>query len=311
MRGKQMAYVPQNPMAALNPLFTIEWQLREALSSHVKIAKREAQDRIVDALDVAGIPDARSQMHRYPHEFSGGMRQRVLIAMAILNTPDVAAGRRADDRSRHDHAGEGSRPAGWAGRALRHGDLAHHPQHGRRRGHVRAGDRDVRRPGRRDRHRCCGVSRSAAPLQPAAPRCHAATRGEDELGWSSAETVVAAADREAVGLRVSFSLSVGGGAVRERSRASGGRTGAIGSMLGDTTRLQDPARVSGSVQTDPRNPSARRRGGVAAQRPGRQEVLPCPGGASGSGGDDLRRRRSVVRPEPGRDPGPRGRIGLR
>jgi oligopeptide/dipeptide ABC transporter ATP-binding protein len=89
IRGKQMAYVPQNPMAALNPLFTIEWQLREALSSHVRISKREAQDRIVAALDVAGIPDARSQMHRYPHEFSGGMRQRVLIAMAILNEPTL------------------------------------------------------------------------------------------------------------------------------------------------------------------------------------------------------------------------------
>jgi oligopeptide/dipeptide ABC transporter ATP-binding protein len=87
IRGNQMAYVPQNPMAALNPLFTIEWQLREALSSHARISKSEAQDRIVDALTVAGIPDARSQMHRYPHEFSGGMRQRVLIAMAILNTP--------------------------------------------------------------------------------------------------------------------------------------------------------------------------------------------------------------------------------
>src|SRR5580765_8014396 len=64
IRGKQMAYVPQNPMAALNPLFTIGWQLREALTSHVTISKREAQDRIVEALAVAGIPDARAQMHR-------------------------------------------------------------------------------------------------------------------------------------------------------------------------------------------------------------------------------------------------------
>ncbi len=87
IRGKQVAFVPQNPMAALNPLFTVEWQLREALSSHAKIPTHEARDRIVDALHVAGIPDPRSQMQRYPHEFSGGMRQRVLIAMAILNTP--------------------------------------------------------------------------------------------------------------------------------------------------------------------------------------------------------------------------------
>jgi oligopeptide/dipeptide ABC transporter ATP-binding protein len=89
IRGKQMAYVPQNPMAALNPLFTIEWQLREALTSHGGVSRSEARDRIAEALGVAGIPDPRSQMHRYPHEFSGGMRQRVLIAMAILNTPTL------------------------------------------------------------------------------------------------------------------------------------------------------------------------------------------------------------------------------
>jgi oligopeptide/dipeptide ABC transporter ATP-binding protein len=87
IRGNKMAYVPQNPMAALNPLFKIEWQLREALSSHGNVPKAEAQRRIAEALTLAGIADARSQMFRYPHEFSGGMRQRVLIAMAILNTP--------------------------------------------------------------------------------------------------------------------------------------------------------------------------------------------------------------------------------
>jgi oligopeptide/dipeptide ABC transporter ATP-binding protein len=87
IRGKQLAFIPQNPMAALNPLFTIEWQLREALTSHETISQQAAGERVVEALHVAGIPDPRSQMHRYPHEFSGGMRQRVLIAMAILNRP--------------------------------------------------------------------------------------------------------------------------------------------------------------------------------------------------------------------------------
>ena len=89
IRGKQLAYVPQNPMSALNPLFTIEWQLREALTSHASIPRGEATEKIVEALGVAGIPDPRSQMQRYPHEFSGGMRQRVLIAMAILNAPEL------------------------------------------------------------------------------------------------------------------------------------------------------------------------------------------------------------------------------
>lgn len=87
IRGGAMALVPQNPMAALNPLFTIEWQLREALASHRSISAGEARERIVEALRLAGIPDPPRQLTRYPHEFSGGMRQRILIAMATLNDP--------------------------------------------------------------------------------------------------------------------------------------------------------------------------------------------------------------------------------
>jgi oligopeptide/dipeptide ABC transporter ATP-binding protein len=87
LRGNAMALVPQNPMAALNPLFTIEWQLREALTSHQELTSGDARERIVAALDLAGIPDSANQLDRYPHEFSGGMRQRILIAMATLNQP--------------------------------------------------------------------------------------------------------------------------------------------------------------------------------------------------------------------------------
>jgi len=87
IRGKRMALVPQNPMAALNPLFTIEWQLREALTSHQHVSKKEARARIVEALGFAGIPTPLEQLHKYPHAFSGGMRQRILIAMAMLNQP--------------------------------------------------------------------------------------------------------------------------------------------------------------------------------------------------------------------------------
>jgi oligopeptide/dipeptide ABC transporter ATP-binding protein len=89
IRGNEMALVPQNPMAALNPLFSIEWQLREALTSHRQLSADEARERIVEALLLAGIPDPRRQLGRYPHEFSGGMRQRILIAMATLNDPSL------------------------------------------------------------------------------------------------------------------------------------------------------------------------------------------------------------------------------
>jgi peptide/nickel transport system ATP-binding protein len=89
IRGGRMALVPQNPMSALNPLFTIGWQLSETLLAHQTISRREARRQVVDALHATGIPDADRQVDRYPHQFSGGMRQRVLIAMAILNRPPL------------------------------------------------------------------------------------------------------------------------------------------------------------------------------------------------------------------------------
>jgi oligopeptide transport system ATP-binding protein len=89
IRGGRIAFIPQNPMAALNPLFTVGWQLREALSSHRAISRNEARTQIMEALHSAGIPEPRMQIDRYPHEFSGGMRQRILIAMATLNQPTL------------------------------------------------------------------------------------------------------------------------------------------------------------------------------------------------------------------------------
>ena len=82
-----MAFIPQNPGSALNPVLTIGWQLREALKAHQALSRSAARDRIVEVLDLAGIPEPRYQLDRYPHEFSGGMKQRILIAMGLLNHP--------------------------------------------------------------------------------------------------------------------------------------------------------------------------------------------------------------------------------
>jgi len=87
LRGVRMALIPQNPGSALNPVLTIGWQLREALESHQDISRSEADARIVEVLHLAGIPEPGSQLERYPHEFSGGMKQRILIAMGVLNHP--------------------------------------------------------------------------------------------------------------------------------------------------------------------------------------------------------------------------------
>jgi oligopeptide/dipeptide ABC transporter ATP-binding protein len=88
LRGEKIALVPQNPLAALNPVLTIGWQLWEAIKSHDDTAVEEtARERIIAALSSTGIAEPEQQLRRYPHEFSGGTRQRILIAMAIVNNP--------------------------------------------------------------------------------------------------------------------------------------------------------------------------------------------------------------------------------
>lgn len=89
MRGNDIAMVFQEPMTSLNPLFTIGDQLTEALSSHTNIHKKEAGRKAVQMLDTVGLPRADQLMKQYPHELSGGMRQRVMIAMALICEPKL------------------------------------------------------------------------------------------------------------------------------------------------------------------------------------------------------------------------------
>ena len=83
IRGKEIALVPQDPMTSLNPLYTIESQLLEIIEQHQKIKGDEAKKVAIDVLEQVKIPNAKERLKAYPHEFSGGMRQRVIIAMAI------------------------------------------------------------------------------------------------------------------------------------------------------------------------------------------------------------------------------------
>ena len=79
----------QDPMTALNPVFTIGQQIVDVVRAHNDVTKAQAHDRAVEMLDVVGIPNPKARVDDYPHEFSGGMRQRALIAMAIANDPDL------------------------------------------------------------------------------------------------------------------------------------------------------------------------------------------------------------------------------
>ena len=89
IRGKNLAMIFQEPLSALTPVYTVGQQVVEALQIHNNMSGEKAMNRAVELLDLVGIPNARDRARSYPHEFSGGMRQRVMIAMAIANDPDV------------------------------------------------------------------------------------------------------------------------------------------------------------------------------------------------------------------------------
>ncbi|WP_415234570.1 ABC transporter ATP-binding protein [Pseudorhodobacter sp.] len=89
IRGRRIGFVFQDPMTSLNPVYTIGNQVMEPLRRHMGLNKAQARLRAIELLDLVGIPDAERRLKDYPHQFSGGMRQRVMIAIALACDPEV------------------------------------------------------------------------------------------------------------------------------------------------------------------------------------------------------------------------------
>jgi peptide/nickel transport system ATP-binding protein len=89
VRGKEISIIFQDPMTSLNPLLTVGTQITEVLRRHLNMSKKQASERAMELLDLVGISFPRQRIKQYPHEFSGGMRQRAMIAMALAGDPEL------------------------------------------------------------------------------------------------------------------------------------------------------------------------------------------------------------------------------
>ena len=89
VRGKRVAMIFQDPLSSLHPLYTIGWQIVEAIQAHERVSEKAARARALEGLREVGIPNAPDRLSSYPHELSGGMRQRVMIAMALVLDPEI------------------------------------------------------------------------------------------------------------------------------------------------------------------------------------------------------------------------------
>ena len=229
IRGAGIAMVFQDPMSSLNPVYRVGRQIAEQIRIHEpKTSKGQALDRSVELMERVGIPRARDRARSYPHEFSGGMRQRVMIAMALSNSPQAAHRRRADDRARCHDPGADPRRAAPAARRDRSRDHPGHPRSGRGRRHRRPDRGDVRRPRGRAGDARRDLLRPPAPLHVGSSRLDHASRPRPVTAPAGDPRPSSVAPAPARGLPFPSSLSARVRSLPRGSRADRPRAGGAG-----------------------------------------------------------------------------------
>ena len=202
IRGGRISMIFQEPMTSLNPVFTIGSQITEAIRLHQKVDQPKPAARAIEMLRKVRIPAPEKRIDEYPHQFSGGMRQRAMIAMALFVQSASADRRRADHRARCHDPGPNSRFAQAAASRIRHVDPDHHARPGHRRRNGRRSGGDVRLQSRRIRPGQRTVRQSDAPLYcwtfPLSPACvewrhWAQKRLQTIPAWSPARSISQAA----------------------------------------------------------------------------------------------------------------------